>query len=432
MNEQILVRYGDLMLKGRNKRTFVKEMRENVKRKVNNPHVEYIDMHDRMFVVLNGEDANEILRDLQLVSGLHSFSLVSVTENNLDDIIALAKRLIADEIKVDVTFKIETIRALKSFPMTSTEVSQSIAGEILRSSELLHVDVHNPEVVLFVEIRQEGALVYLNKIKAMGGFPYGLAGKGLLMLSGGIDSPVAGYLSMKQGVELECIHFESSPLTSIESAQKAIDLGKELAKYTKFDSIKVHMVPFMKIHQDLLENVKESYMITIMRRMMVRISEQVALRQRALAIITGESIGQVASQTLESMHTINDVTSFPIIRPLATYDKQEIIEISKEINCYEISIRPFSDCCTVYVPKSPAIHPRAYIASRYEKYIDMTLIKETVDQVMTFEVSRDTSLDLSQLGFTVKEAYEELNKEELSKEELSKEELTKEKLSKEE
>jgi len=410
MNERILVRYGDLMLKGRNKRTFVKEMRENVKEKVTNKKVTYIDMHDRMFVVLNGEDPTEILADLQLVSGLHSFSLVSVTENELDQIIETAKTLIASEIKEDVTFKIETTRALKSFPMTSTKISQSIAGEILRSSQYLHVDVHNPEVVLHVEVRAEGAFVYLDKIPAMGGFPAGIAGKGLLMLSGGIDSPVAGYLAMKQGVELECIHFESTPLTSIESAQKAIELSKKLAKYTKHNKIKIHMVPFMKLHQNLLENVKESYIITIMRRMMMRISEQVALKERALAIITGESIGQVASQTLESMNAINDVTSFPVIRPLATYDKQEIIEISKKIDCYDISIKPFSDCCTVYVPKSPAIHPRGYIAARYEKYVDMSLIQETVDQVMTFEIARDTELDLSMHGFTVNEAFEKISK----------------------
>lgn len=405
MNERILVRFGDLMLKGRNKRTFVKEMRANVKRKVRSQKVEYIDLHDRMFVVLNGEDPNKVLEDLQLVSGLHSFSLVSVTDNDLEKIKELAIKLVQAEIKEEVTFKIETIRALKSFPMTSTKISQTIAGDVLRSSDYLKVDVHNPEVVLYVEVRAEGALVYLNKIPAMGGFPAGIAGKGLLMLSGGIDSPVAGYLSMKQGVELECIHFESTPLTSIESAQKAIDLAKELAKYTKYDTIKLHMVPFMDIHKDLMENVKESYMITIMRRMMVRIAEQVALRERALAIITGESVGQVASQTLESIHTINAVTSFPIIRPLATYDKNEIIEISKQINCYETSIKPFSDCCTVYVPKSPAIHPRDYIAARYEKYIDMSLVKKTVDQVMTFEVTRDTDLDLSLQGFTVSEAY---------------------------
>ena len=410
MNERILVRFGDLMLKGRNKRTFVKEMRANVKRKVRNKQVEYIDLHDRMFVVLNGEDPSEILEDLQLVSGLHSFSLVSVTENDLDKIKELAIRLVQREIKEEVTFKIETIRALKSFPMTSTKISQTIAGDVLRSSDYLKVDVHNPEVILYVEVRAEGALVYLNKIPAMGGFPASIAGKGLLMLSGGIDSPVAGYLSMKQGIELECIHFESTPLTSIESAQKAIDLAKELAKYTKYDTIKLHMVPFMDIHKDLMDNVKESYMITIMRRMMVRIAEQVALRERALAIITGESVGQVASQTLESIHTINAVTSFPIIRPLATYDKSEIIEISKQIGCYETSIKPFSDCCTVYVPKSPAIHPRDYIAARYEKYIDMSLVKQTVDQVMTFEVTRDTDLDLSLHGFTVSEAYRNIDK----------------------
>lgn len=410
MAERILVRYGDLMLKGRNKRTFVKEMRQNVKNKITNDLVEYIDMHDRMFVVLNGQDPEPILEELQLVSGLHSFSLVSVTDNDLEKITTTAKALVEREIKEDVTFKIETTRALKSFPMTSTKVSQTIAGEILRSSEFLHVDVHNPEVILYVEIRAEGALVYLNKIPAMGGFPAGIAGKGMLMLSGGIDSPVAGYLSMKQGVELECIHFESTPLTSIESAQKAIELTKQLAKYAKHNSIKLHMVPFMKMHQNLLENVKESYMITIMRRIMMRMSEQVALRERGLAIITGESIGQVASQTLESMNAINDVTSFPVIRPLATYDKNAIINISKKIGCYDISIRPFSDCCTVYVPKSPAIHPRGYIAARYEKYIDMSLVKETVDQVMTFEIKRDSELDLSMHGFTVQEAYEKLMK----------------------
>ena len=410
MNERILVRFGDLMLKGRNKRTFVKEMRANVKRKVTSDLVEYIDLHDRMFVVLNGEDPSKVLEELQMVSGLHSFSLVSVVDNDLDKIKELAIALVKEEIKEEVTFKIETIRALKSFPMTSTKISQTIAGDVLRSSEFLKVDVHNPEVVLYVEVRAEGALVYLNKIPAMGGFPAGIAGKGLLMLSGGIDSPVAGYLSMKQGVELECIHFESTPLTSIESAQKAIELSKELAKYTKYNKIKLHMVPFMDIHKDLMDNVKESYMITIMRRMMMRIAEQVALRERALAIITGESIGQVASQTLESMHTINAVTTFPVIRPLATYDKNEIIEISKKINCYETSIKPFSDCCTVYVPKSPAIHPRDYIAARYEKYIDLSLIKKTVDQVMTFEVTSHTDLDLSMHGFTVKEAFEHANK----------------------
>jgi thiamine biosynthesis protein ThiI len=165
----------------------------------------------------------------------------------------------------------------------------------------------------------------------------------------------------------------------------------------------------MKLHQNLLDNVRESYVITIMRRMMMRISEQVALKERALAIITGESIGQVASQTLESMNTINDVTSFPVIRPLATYDKQEIIEISKTIDCYDISIRPFSDCCTVYVPKSPAIHPRGYIAARYEKYVDMSLIQEVVDNTMTFVIDRESNLDLSLHGFTVKEAFEDIN-----------------------
>ena len=237
----------------------------------------------------------------------------------------------------------------------------------------------------------------------MGGFPVGVAGKGLLMLSGGIDSPVAGYLAMKQGVEIECVHFESTPLTSIESAQKVVDLVKKMAKYAPKNRIKIHFVPFKELHMALLENVPESYNITIMRRMMYRIATQLCYKNNALCIVNGESVGQVASQTLGSMQTINAVTNMPIIRPVATYDKQDIIKISRKIDTYEISIRPFEDCCTVYVPKSPAISPSIEKSELYEKNFDYeTLVKEAVENVKSIYVYTDSDLDLSLLGLEVR------------------------------
>ena len=237
----------------------------------------------------------------------------------------------------------------------------------------------------------------------MGGFPVGVAGKGLLMLSGGIDSPVAGYLAMKQGVEIECVHFESTPLTSIESAQKVIDLVKKMAKYAPHNRIKIHFVPFKELHMALLEYVPESYNITIMRRMMYRITSKLCDKFGALCIVNGESVGQVASQTLGSMHTINSVTNVPVLRPVCTYDKNEIIKISRKIDTYDISIKPFEDCCTVYVPKSPATAPTIEHSVNYEKAFDYaTLVDEAVENVKTVSIDVDSDLDLSFLGLEVR------------------------------
>ena len=237
----------------------------------------------------------------------------------------------------------------------------------------------------------------------MGGFPVGVAGKGLLMLSGGIDSPVAGYLAMKQGVEIECVHFESTPLTSIESAQKVVDLVKKMAKYAPKNRIKIHFVPFKELHMALLDNVPESYNITIMRRMMYRITSKLCEKFGALCIVNGESVGQVASQTLGSMNTINSVTCTPIIRPVVTYDKNQIIKIARMIDTYDISIKPFEDCCTVYVPKSPATAPTIEKSVLFEKSFDYeTLVNEAVENVKTISIDVDSDLDLSFLGLEVR------------------------------
>ena len=356
---KILVRYGDLTLKGRNRKIFVNKVISLMKEKLAGLKSTMEITHDRIYIDLNGEDSNEVIKRLGYVSGISSYSLVLRVETTTDmeTIYQAAIDLIKEQIKGETTFKVESKRCDKSFPLTSLEISKAVAGRVLKECSNLHVDVHNPEETLFVELRNNYTYLYLSEIKGMGGFPVGVAGKGLLMLSGGIDSPVAGYLAMKQGVEIECVHFESTPLTSIESAQKVIDLVKKMAKYAPHNRIKIHFVPFKELHMALLEYVPESYNITIMRRMMYRITSKLCEKFGALCIVNGESVGQVASQTLGSMFTINSVTNTPVIRPVVTYDKNEINKISRLIDTYDISIKPFEDCCTVYVPKSPATAP---------------------------------------------------------------------------
>ena len=289
------------------------------------------------------------------------------------------------------------------------EVTKIVSAYVLSNHKKLTVDVHHPEVSLNIEIRKDACYLYNTEYKAMGGYPVGVAGKGLLMLSGGIDSPVAGYLAMKQGVEIECIHFESTPLTSIESAQKVVDLVKKLAKYAPHNKINLHMIPFKEIHMALLEHIDESYNITIMRRMMYRIATKVAINNNCLCIINGESVGQVASQTLASMQTINAVTNYPILRPLCTYDKQDIIKISKQIDCYDLSIKPFEDCCTVYVPKAPATAPKISKAIMYEKNFDYeSMVDEAVRNTNSIVIDCNSDLDLTLLGLEVREVLKNM------------------------
>ncbi len=405
MYERILVRYGDLTLKGKNKKMFIDRVNSLIKQKVNNDQVKYEKNHDRLYILLNGVDHNEVINGLDKVSGLSSYSLVTKTERDIDSIFAKALEVVNGELKDKVvTFKVESKRSDKNYPITSPEMSKKVAGYVLKNTELLKVDVHNPELTLNVEIRSDAVFVYCKKIKGMGGFPVGVAGKGLLMLSGGIDSPVAGYLSMKQGVQIECIHFESTPLTSIESAQKVIDLTEKMSVYAPYNAIKLYMVPFEEMHQALLNYIPESYNITIMRRMMYRISEEIAKRNNCKVLINGESVGQVASQTLQSMSVIDNVVNTPVLRPLATYDKLDIIGISKKIDCYNISIKPFEDCCTVYVPKKPATAPRLDRCEQYEKKYDFKeILERTVEKTKYLIVDAKKHRDITLEGLVVSE-----------------------------
>jgi thiamine biosynthesis protein ThiI len=405
MYERILVRYGDLTLKGKNKKVFVERVNALVKEKVNSDKVVYEKNHDRLYIVLNGEDHNYVIEQLKKVSGLSSFSLVSRVERDIELIKEKALEAVQSETKgKTVTFKVEGKRADKLYPITSPEMQKIVASYVLKNTDNLIVDVHNPALTLHVEVRSHGAYVYCNKIKGMGGFPVGVAGKGLLMLSGGIDSPVAGYLAMKQGVQIECIHFESTPLTSIESAQKVIDLTEKLAVFAPNSKIKLYMVPFATMHTALLNYIPESYNITIMRRMMYRIAEKIAENNNDLVLINGESIGQVASQTLPSMNVVSRTVTMPIIRPLSTYDKLDIMKISKEIDCYNISIKPFEDCCTVYVPKKPTTAPKLRKCVYYEQAFDYEkIIEETVEQTKYMIVDAKEHRDITLEGLIVSE-----------------------------
>lgn len=411
--DQVLIRFGDLMLKGKNRHTFISLTTNLIKQNIKDLNLPMLKTHDRIYLKLQDISQEVIKERLLRVSGLNSFSFVKVTNHDINNIVDICVELINEEIKEEVTFKIETKRAYKQYPLTSLEFTKEVAPLILkRIKPKLTIDVKNPQETLYIEIREEATYIYLKKIKGIGGFPVGVGGKASLLLSGGIDSPVSAYLAMKQGLYLEGIHFESTPMTSIESAQKVIDISKKLALYTPKHEFLVLMVPFMKIHKEILTNIPDPYTITIMRRAMFKIAEKISNERGALAVVTGESVGQVASQTLESINAITDVVRIPILRPLLTYDKQDIIDISRNIGTYNISIRPFEDCCSIYVPVAPTTKPSIKRCRQYEGYIkdfDL-LIEEAVKETKIWVIKPDSDIDLSLLGFEMKEAWESINK----------------------
>jgi thiamine biosynthesis protein ThiI len=413
MRKKILIRFGDLMLKGKNKGFFIRAIRGHVKNNLKNFDVEYELTHDRIYIHYQEKDEDAVIEKLSMIPGIFSISIIYNAEPNFEDIIRVSIDVLNQNLTDrDRSIKIDTKRADKSFPLTSLEFTQKVAPEILKNMDRdILVDVHHPDQTLHIEIRRDQTFIYLNQIKMMGGYPYGVAGKGLMMMSGGLDSPIAAYLAMKQGIDVELIHFESTPLTPLESVQKVIDLAKILSQYTGRGTIKCHMVPFIDIHKALLTEIYDPYIITVMRRMMYRIAERVAEKDKTLCLLNGESVGQVASQTLESMKTIEEVTVMPILRPLITYDKLDIIELAKKLKTYPISIKPFNDCCSVYVPKNPVTKPRGYVAARYEQKLDFSLIDKAIEEMITIEITPDTDFEIFAYGFAVKDAYEAYVKE---------------------
>lgn len=409
--DQVLIRFGELMLKGKNRNAFIRRTIKLIEQNIKDLNLDMRRTHDRVYLKLNGCDPDLVASRLKRVSGLNSFSFVKTAENNIESIIAASLMMLNEGLKENASFKIETKRANKRFPLSSPQVTKQVADRVIpQIKKSFTIDVRNPDQILKIEIRDLETYIYLDSIKGIGGFPVGIAGKGLSLLSGGIDSPVATFLAMKQGVLAEGIHFDSSPLTPIESAQKVVDLAKKLALYTPNHEFVVYMVPFHKIHLEILKKVPDPYLITVMRRIMFRIAEKLANKIGTLALITGESVGQVASQTIESLNTIEEVTKIPILRPVLTYDKQEIVDLAIELDFYNISIRPFEDCCSIYLPKNPTTKPRVKKALDYEKNIELTsLIDWAVENTDKWVIKADSSLDLALHGFTTKEAWSAIN-----------------------
>ena len=377
MQKLIFIKYGELTTKKGNRNVFIKKLTNNIKNILGN--INYSMKSDRSRIYIESSDIDTVVEKLKNIFGIHSIVIAYKVDNNSDTIIDSVYELVKCE--SFKTFKVDTKRADKRFEIHSMDFNKMVATKILKNMNV-SVDVHNPELYIKIEIRVEGTFIYFNEIKGLGGYPVGIQGKSLLMLSGGIDSPVAGYLALKRGVDIECLYFESPPHTSDQAKNKVITLANIINKYS--GNIKVHVVPFTKIQEMILRNVKEEYIITIMRRMMYRIAQKFAKMNKMQVIFNGESIGQVASQTLSSMNVINNVCDIPVIRPVACMDKIEIIDIAKKIGTYETSILPYEDCCTVFVPTHPVINPTLDKCILYEKNFDYeTLIDEAINNIET-------------------------------------------------
>ncbi|WP_078379395.1 tRNA uracil 4-sulfurtransferase ThiI [Sutcliffiella halmapala] len=368
--DHLLIRYGEMSTKGRNRKEFVQKLSSNILGKVKEfPRIVIEKSRDRMFIKLNGEPPEPIIERLQSIFGIHSFSLAVKTKTEIEEIKAGALFALKALPYEGKTFKVSARRAYKNFELDTNGLNHAIGSHLLINTENLTVNVKQPDINVRVEVREDATYVTCKDIVGAGGLPVGTGGKGLLMLSGGIDSPVAGYLSMKRGIELQIVHFFSPPYTSERAKQKVIDLAEKLTEFGP--KIQLHIVPFTAIQVAIQKQVPANYTMTSTRRFMLLIADRIREQEKGLAIITGESLGQVASQTLQSMLAINEVTTTPIIRPLITMDKTEIMEIAKRIDTLEISNRPYEDCCTIFTPSSPKTKPKKEKINFYESFFDI-------------------------------------------------------------
>jgi thiamine biosynthesis protein ThiI len=365
----IMLRLGELTLKGKNRSRFEKVVIEQVKHAVQSfPKLSFVLEFGRVYIQLNEEPYKAIEERLRKILGLASFSPVYTAPLELEAIQATALAVMEKQEIGQAEFKVTVRRVNKSFPYDSQEMNKLVAGFVLRAMPELKVNVNEPQIELKVELREKRALIYSQSIKGMGGFPLGTNGKAMLMLSGGIDSPVAGFLALRQGLKLEAVHFHSYPYTSEKSQQKVKELIGKLSGYA--GSIRLHMVPFTSIQTRIHEVYREDLFITLLRRAMFRITEKLAEARGAAAIVTGESLGQVASQTLNSMNVIGRAVHIPIIQPLICMEKQEIIRVAETIDTFAISILPYEDCCTLFMPAFPSTNPSLRVVESIEKSMD--------------------------------------------------------------
>ena len=394
MDKVILIKYGELSTKKGNLNFFIKTLFNNLKNKLRDYDVLISKDRARMYIEFKDSELEDIKNIIDKTFGIHMYHIANIVDTDLETIKSSVLEIVKNE-KFN-TFKVETKRSDKTFEVHSQDMNHVLGGVILRNIPNIKVDVRNPELLVQVEIREKHSYIYLNSYKGIGGYPVGTQPRGMLMLSGGIDSPVAGYLAMKRGVKLDCVYFEAIPHTSIEARNKVVDLCRKLAEYT--DNINLHVVNFTPIQEEIYKNCREDYCITIMRRMMYRIMEKLSKKYKGYAIVNGESIGQVASQTLTSMNVINSVTNMPVIRPVACLDKLEIMEIARKLGTYEISILPFEDCCTVFVRKHPVINPTIETSVEEENKFDyMSMIDEAVKTINTIKVKVEKNSEYSDL-----------------------------------
>ena len=393
MDRIILIKYGELTTKKGNRKLFINTLYKNIIEKLKKMNVEIQSDISRMYIEYSSSDEEKVLKKLNEVFGIHAYSIAYKTNSNLDDIKNTIKKVLCNiNMNNNYTFKVETKRSDKTFFKDSMECNNEFGSFVLKNFKNFKVDVHNPNIMIHVEIRKDYSYIYLNEYKGLGGYPIGTLGRGLLMLSGGIDSPVAGYLAIKRGIKLDLVYFEAIPHTSLEARNKVIELAKKLSIYG--GEMRLIVVPFTNLQENIYKYALENYPITIMRRMMYRIMENLSKKYKSLAIINGESVGQVASQTLTSMNVINNVTNIPVIRPVACLDKLEIIDIAKKIDTYNISILPYEDCCTVFVPKHPVINPSIDKCLEIESKFDYeSLINEIMNNLIVLKINEDYADD---------------------------------------
>ena len=389
MKKLIIIKYGELTTKHDNINFFIKTLKNNIESSLSGIDNKITYDVGRMFI--ETDEYDEVVKKLTNTFGIHEINIAyEIDDRSLDNISKVLIELLSD--KDFNTFKVVTKRSDKSYPIKSMDVSRTLGGVVLKNKKTVKVDVNNPELLINVEIRNNKAYLYFEKVEGIGGYPVGTLGKGMLMLSGGIDSPIAGYLAMKRGIRIEGVYFDSPPHTSIDAKNKVLELASILSSYSGY--VKLHVIHFTEIQEAIYKYCPKEYMITIMRRMMYRIAEKLAHKNNCKAIINGESVGQVASQTLTSMSAINEVIKMPVLRPVCCYDKIEIIDLAKKIGTYDISIRPFQDCCTIFVPEHPVINPEIEKAREYEQAFDFeTLINAAVKNDEVIKLPLDNKFD---------------------------------------
>ena len=384
MEKVIIISYAEIHLKGKNRGWFERVFVVNMEKSLKGLKHE-IRRHSGRYLIENFEegDIQTILERLKKVFGIHSYSVALKVSSNLDSIFSAAKQVCFDE----GTFKVETHRADKTFPLNSMQISAEIGGRLLGDNRKIKVDVHNPQFVINIDLRENGtALIFNEFFKGAGGMPVSTSGKGMLLISGGIDSPVAGHMIAKRGMSIDCIHFHSYPYTNIQAREKVIELAKILSTYTCGTTLNI--VSVTHIQEEIHRKCNGDYMVTLLRRFMMRIAERVALKCGAQCLITGEALAQVASQTVEGMTSSNSVIEkLPVLRPLCGFDKDEIIERSRAIGTYETSIEPYEDCCTVFLPKHPATRPKIADVMEEEKKLDVeSLVEEALKSLETLNI----------------------------------------------